>query len=117
MNFSNIEEKIVEPFYRYVHLSRVNISDVFLIKWKGGTKVLAKYDTCYESDNDLDLDDPEYEDFIEIVISIESLISFNNKDKLEKKWLQKGHLIGINYHNFPDEIYNSRRELISKREN
>lgn len=116
MNFSNIEEKIVAPFYRYVHLNRTNINDIYLIKWRGGTQILARYDTCYESDNNLELDDPNYEDFIEIVINVESLIAFNETDGLEKNWLQKGHLIGINYHNFPDEIYNSKGELISKRE-
>ena len=115
MNFSNIEEKIVEPFYRYVHLSKVNISDVFLIKWKGGTKVLAKYDTCYESDNDLDLDDPDYEDYVSIVMKIEKIVNLNNKDGFN--WVADRDFFEFNYHNFPDEIYNSRGELISKREN
>ena len=116
MSFSEIEKKIVRPFYRYANMSRENIKDTYLLKWKYGTQVLAKYDTCYESDNDLDLDDPEYEDFVEIVIQIEKLVRFNEKDELKKEWLQKGHLIGINYHNFPDEIYNSKGKLISKRE-
>ncbi len=127
MNFSNIEEKIVEPFYRYVHLSRANINDIFLIKWKGGTAILAKYDTCYESDNNLDLDDPDYEDFVGIAIKIIKIKKISLNDNLfpDKsincqnvyEWFKEDHLYELNYHNFPDEIYNSRGELISKREN
>ena len=115
MNFSNIEEKIVEPFYRYVHLSRANINDIFLIKWKGGTAILAKYDTCYESDNNLDLDDPDYEDYVSIVMKIEKIVNLNNKDGFN--WVVDRDFFEFNYHNFPDEIYNSRGKLISKREN
>lgn len=39
------------------------------------------------------MDDPDYENFIEIVINVESLVSFNEKDKLEKKWLQTSNII------------------------
>lgn len=39
------------------------------------------------------MDDPNYENFIEIVINVESLVSFNEKDKLEKKWLQTSNII------------------------
>ena len=39
------------------------------------------------------MDDPDYENFIEIVINVESLVSFNEKDKLEKKWLRTSNII------------------------
>ena len=116
MNFSKEEEKIMGPFYHYITIPKPK-KELYLLKWKYGTTIYAKSDIIYESDNNLDPDDPSYEDFIEIVINIESLVYFDSRDKLDKKWLQKDHLIGLNYHNFPDEIYNSRGGLISKREN
>ena len=116
MNFSNIEEKIVAPFYRYIHLNKVNVNDIYLIKWSGGTQILAKYDTCYESDNNLELDDPNYEDFISIIVRVKKLKAFTPLDGFKKEWLKEGVLFEFSYHDFPDEIYNSKGELISKRE-
>ena len=38
-----------------------NIDDIYLMEWKNGTQILAKFDTDYESDNNLviEIDFPE----------------------------------------------------------
>ena len=116
MNFSDKEKKIIGDFYRYISIPKPE-KELYLLKWKYGTTVLAKTDIIYESDNELDFNDPEYEDFICIVICIKKIINFNVSDGFKKEWFNEGQLLGINYHNFPEEIYNSKGELISKKEN
>lgn len=113
MNFSDIEKKIVAPFYLYFHSSKQKIKDTYLLRWKNGTQVLAKYDTCYESDNGLELDDPDYEDFVCIIMKIEKIVCLNEKDGFN--WIKDREIFEFSYHDFPDEIYNSKGELISKR--
>lgn len=57
-----------------------------------------KYDTEADSDNDLDLDDPKYEDFLELYFVI---IKVENKKKEEK--YKKNGCLCVNYHNIPDK--------------
>ena len=116
MNFSKEEKKIIGPFYMYLNKNRETIGDTYLMKWKGGTKILARFDTDYESDNNLELDDPNYEDFTSIVVRVKKLKFFNPLDGFKKDWLKEGVLFEFSYHDFPYEIYNSKGELISKRE-
>lgn len=114
MNFSKEEEKIMGPFYHYITIPKPK-KELYLLKWKYGTTIYAKSDIIYESDNNLDLDDPDYEDYVSIVMKIEKIVNLNNKDGFN--WVADRDFFEFNYHNFPDEIYNSRGELISKREN
>ena len=48
-------------------------------------------------------------------MKIEKIVNLNNKDGFN--WVVDRDFFEFNYHNFPDEIYNSRGKLISKREN
>lgn len=113
MNFSKKEEKIVGPFYRYISKPKPQ-KELYLLKWRYGTTVYAFSDIVYESDNNLELDDPNYEDFISIIMKIKKIINLDNKDGFN--WIADRKFFEFNYHNFPDEIYNSKGELISKRE-
>ena len=61
-----------------------------------GKKVFASFDTCYESDNELELDDPNYEEFNSIVMRNEET------DKLFE----------FNYHNMPTEVYCGDKRII-----
>ena len=115
MNFSKKEEKIVGPFYRYISKPKPQ-KELYLLKWRYGTTVYAFSDIVYESDNNLELDDPNYEDFISIIVRVKKLKAFNPLDGFKKEWLKEGVLFEFSYHDFPDEIYNLKGELISKRE-
>ena len=77
------------PFYSHVHLNKNTIQGTYLLKWKYGTRVLAKYDTCYDSDNELDFDDPNYEDFMSFIVRIKKLNSFDSRDGFKKEWLKE----------------------------
>ena len=125
MNFSKKEEKIIGSFYRYIITPKPK-KELYLLKWKHGTEIYAKSDIIYETDNNLELDDSNYEDFVGIAILIKKIIRFNMDDNIFPDdsinhqnvcdWFKENHLYELNYHNFPDEIYNSKGELISKRE-
>ena len=115
MNFSKKEEKIIGPFYRYIIMPKPK-KELYLLKWKHGTAIYANSDIIYESDNNLELDDPNYEDFTSIVVRVKKLKFFNPLDGFKKDWLKEGVLFEFSYHDFPYEIYNSKGELISKRE-
>lgn len=115
MYYSEKERDIIRPFYKY--LSDNNFAkEQFLLIWKNGTKILADIDGTGDDDNGLDLDDPNYEDYTSFVIRVAKICRFNKSDGFPNYWFEEGKLTDFNYHNFPCEIYNSRGELISKRE-
>lgn len=60
--FSEQERFIMEPFYKDIHHSLKNKQAYFRFFYDK-TSLIVKYDTEADSDNDLDLDDPKYEDF------------------------------------------------------
>ena len=74
------------------------------------------YVTTDEDDNGLEIEDPNYEEFMAFIVRIIKLKKFNPLDGFKKEWLKEGVLFEFSYHDFPDEIYNSKGELISKRE-
>ena len=115
MYFSKKEKNIVKPFFDYIAQKRQS-GEQYNMKWKNGTDVYAKIISIEDDDNDLDFCDEEYEEFWSVVILIEKLKFFNPLDGLKEEWLNEGELFDFNYHDFPYEIYNSKGELISKRE-
>ncbi len=66
-----------------------NIKTNYKLIYSNGSIIDAIADTVYESDNELELDDPNYEEFDSIV--------FCNK--------ATGKLFEINYHNLPASVW------------
>ncbi len=62
----------------------------------GNTKVLVYFDTCFESDNGLEMDESGYEEFWCIV--------FQN--------INTGELFEVNYHNLPDQVWAGKIQVI-----
>ena len=116
MYWTNQEEKIIDKFYTYVSETRPN-KELYLLCWKNGTKILANMHGWSNDDNCLEPDDPNYEEYTSFVVRVKKLINFNVLDGFKKSWLENGVLFEFSYKDFPDEIYNSKGELISKREN
>ena len=116
MYWTNQEEKIIDKFYTYVSETRPN-KELYLLCWKNGTKILANMHGWGDDDNCLEPDDPNYEEYTSFVVRVKKLINFNVLDGFKKSWLENGVLFEFSYKDFPDEIYNSKGELISKREN
>ena len=117
MSFSKIEEKIIKKFYCYVRSNEITRSDLYTLKWKNGTEIVASYYTSGNDDNCLEPDDPNYEEYTSFIVRVKKLINFNVLDGFKKSWLENGVLFEFSYKDFPDEIYNSKGKLISKREN
>lgn len=80
-------------FYDYI-----NKNPYIKYTLKYGTKIIdCEYFGCAESENDLDLNNPAYEEYNELYFRI-------NTTKA----------IDINYHNMPDEIYNDGKLIFKK---
>ena len=71
-------------------------NDLYTLIFADSEKIIATFDTCYESDNELELDDPNYEEFNSIVMRNEET------DKLFE----------FNYHNMPTEVYCGDKKII-----
>ena len=80
------EEKEFRKLLNFVYK---NEKDFYTLIFADGKKVIASTYTCYESDNDLELDDPNYEEFHSIVMRNQ----------------ETGKLFEFNYHNMPVEVY------------
>ena len=114
MSFSKIEEKIIKRFYCYVRSDEITRNDLYTLKWKNGTEIVASYYTSGNDDNCLEPDDPDYEEYTSFIMKIQKIICLNEKDGFN--WVADRELFEFSYKDFPDEIYNSKGELISKRE-
>lgn len=87
--------------YQFINQFYINktIRDlgIFKLIYKDRT-ANAKYDTMYDSDNGLDVDEPGYEEFNEI--------AFDDVDT--------GEGFYINYTNMPEEIYYDGKLIVKK---
>ena len=89
------EEKIITNFLK-------NIDDyeskVMKLIWQDGSSIAVTFDTCFEGENDLELDDEKYEEFWSFVFKVVEVIG-----ELPV-YITEDEYFCINYRNFPDEI-------------
>ena len=93
------------PFIQVVYDNAKAGYRTYRLYFKDGQQIVAKYDCDADSDNGLDEEDVDYEEFYEFYFEVL---------KVEKKTdnsLRKGKYISLNYHNFP-----IRWEVLSKEE-
>ncbi len=83
-----------------------NETQIYILTYSDGDIIEAQVDTCYETDNGLDDDDPDYEEYHACAMKIVKIIV----DKTQK--LKEGNLIEINYHNYPQQIKNSEGNVL-----
>ena len=95
MYFSEKEEKVIRTFY--VNLESY-ARDEMVLKWDEDNYIVATFDTCFEDDNDCEMDEEGYEEFTSFVFQAEE-VSGNPPVELS----DEGFFL-INYHNFPKEI-------------
>ena len=112
---SKKEEKIIDDFYSYVHIDKEHMKEIYRMKWKNGTEILVVYCTDSDDYNGLEPDDPDYEEYTSFIMDLKRIDNFDVRDEINLDEIKKYKTIIINYHNFPDEIYNSKGELISKK--
>lgn len=95
MFFSDNERSVMENLFLSIN---ANAKQSYTLAYSNGDIVEAQVDTCYETDNGLDDDDPDYEGYHACAMKIVKIIV----DKTRK--FKEGNLIEINYHNYPQYI-------------
>ena len=104
MFFSEQEEKIIGNLFKDISEEPYKI---YILEFNDGSILKAQMDTCYESDNDLDEDDEQYQEYYACAMEIIKVI----KDTTPEKKYKERMLIEINYLNYPKSItdLNSRK--------
>ncbi len=97
MWFNNIEKENLSPFIRSLRESR---TELFKLVWNDKATIYASYETAYESENGLDEDDPDYEEYYVCVVKVHQILQDIGDHDLEIP--DEGCLYEINYHNIPD---------------
>lgn len=72
-----------------------------IIEWKDGCTVIGEIDTIYETYNDLDFDDPNYEEYYACVFLVTDIIGHSD----EKEHFSKGDLMEISMQNPPLRVH------------
>ena len=73
MYYSEKEREIIGTFCFYASKTR---EGSYRIKWKNGTNIYISLVSIEDSDNNLELDDPNYEDFISIIVRVKKIKAF-----------------------------------------
>jgi hypothetical protein len=87
------EIETFEILYKFIH---EHDEGKYQITFQDGTEVSAEYDTDYETDNGLDIDDAEYEEYIAIVF----------KNSID------GTLFEVSCFNFPAKVIYNGEQVI-----
>ncbi len=103
MFFANIEKKVMENLFLSIS---DNVNQKYVLTYSDGNVIEAQVDTCYETDNGLEADDPEYEEYYACAMKIVKIIA----DK--SKTLKEDSLIEINYHNYPRQIQDLQGNIL-----
>lgn len=103
MFFSKEEKQIMEKLFLTINK---NLSQIYIITFSDGNVIEAQVDTCYETDNGLDNDDPNYEEYFGCAMKIIKIVVDKNTT------LKEGDLIEINYHNYPQQIKDLKGNII-----
>ena len=103
MFFSNSEKQIMEKLFLSINN---NNNQIYILTFSNGDVAEAQVDTCYETDNGLDDDDPDYEEYHACAMKIVKIIVDKNEN------LEEGNLIEINYHNYPQQIKDSQDNVL-----
>ena len=83
---------IIGDFLAYVSKTR---KSKYRLYFEDGSIVLATLFSMADSDNDLEMDDPFYEEFFEFYFKIEKIIKIGSKFNFGEN-----ENIALNYHNF-----------------
>ena len=89
------EEEIIDRFLG--NLDEYDSQEMKLI-WRDVGTITARFDTCFENDNELDESDAEYEEFESFVFEV---ICISGDPPV---YITEDNYFCIDYHNFPDEI-------------
>ena len=80
MFFTNNEKRIMEKLFLSINN---NANQAYILTYSNGDVVEAEVDTCYETDNGLAEDDPNYEEYHACAMKIVKIIVNKNKNLKE----------------------------------
>ncbi len=103
MFFSDNERRIMENLFLSINN---NANQIYVLTYSNGDVIEAQVDTCYETDNGLEDDDPNYEEYHACAMRIVKIIVDKNKN------FKEGNLLEINYHNYPQQIKDSQDNVL-----
>jgi len=94
MWLNNKEEKIYGPFSNFIEKHE---DEKLRFIYADGVELIVEFYTEYESDNGLELNDENYEEYWESAFKIVEVV------KDEKNVYQVGKYILVNYHSIPQK--------------
>lgn len=103
MFFSDNERQIMQNLFLSINH---NINQKYILIYSDGDVIEGQVDTCYETDNGLEIDDPNYEEYYACVMRVIKVIV--NKTKT----LKEDNLIEVNYHNYPQQIQDLQGNIL-----
>lgn len=103
MFFSEYERRIMRNLFRSIN---DDATQIYILTYSDGDVIEAKVNTCYETNNGLEDNDPNYEEYHACAMKIVKVIK--NKNRIFKE----GTLIEINYHNYPQQIKDSKGNIL-----
>lgn len=98
------EEKLIGSLMDF---DRSHTNEVYIMEYDDGTKIKAVYDTDFESDNGLDLDEDGYEEYWACAFELKDIIKQGNSVPCKV-----GELFELNYKNFPKVIKSSNGKMV-----
>lgn len=98
MYLNSKEEKIIGEFLTF--LDKKTEADLLTLKWDSGTEVIGTCLCIYESDNGLELSDPNYEEMWAVAITIKEII----QDGEEIHPISEDNIFEVTYHNCPNSF-------------
>ena len=96
------EGTIIGSFLK--NLEKFDVEEITLV-WSGVGTIVARFDTCFEDENEFEENETEYEEFTTCVF--EAICISGNPPTL----ITEDKLFCVNYHNFPDRIMVGKQKI------
>lgn len=102
MYLNDKEETVIKEFCK--NLNEYDEKTLKLL-WQNGSVIVARFDTCFEDENDYELDDEKYEEYWSFVFEA---VEVSGKPPV---YITEDNFFCVNYQNFPDEIICNGKKL------
>lgn len=86
------------------NLDKYDAEEMTLV-WSGGATITARFDTCFEDENEFEETDTRYEEFTTFVF--ETICISGNPPV----FITEDNFFCVNYHNFPDKIMVGKQRI------
>lgn len=102
MYLNDKEKKIIGIFLG--NLSKYDTKEMKLL-WQNGSEIVARFDTCFEDENEFEEDEKKYEEFTTFVFEA---IQVTGEPPV---FITEDNFFCVNYHNFPENITAENKKI------